>query len=80
MLDVIRRALSSTPSALDDLPSSAVFGLDKARMILIKAKTLDNVDDIRTSIGRALDEIDSVFYLAKDASAELHGIPDADVK
>jgi hypothetical protein len=77
MMDFIRRAFSSMPSPVDELPASAVLGLDKARMILTDARELDNADDIKKSIGHALEEIEPVFRLAKHANAELQGIPDA---
>lgn len=80
MMKFLRRILSSTPSPIDELPSSAVLGLDKARMILANAKELNNADDIRRSIGLALEEIEPVFQLAKYASAELQGVPLADVE
>ena len=80
MMDFLRRTFSSAPSPIDDLPSSAVFGLDKARVILANARELDDADDIKKSIGQALDEIEPVFLLAKQASAELQGMPHADVE
>jgi hypothetical protein len=80
MMGFIRRVFSSSPSAIDELPSSAVLGLDKARMILTNARNLNNADEIKDSIGRALKEIEPVFQLAKHASAELEGIPHADVE
>jgi hypothetical protein len=78
MMKFLRRTFSSLPSPIDELPSSAIFGLDRARMILTNATDLNNADEIKTSIGRALEEIEPVFQLAKAASAE-QGISDADV-
>ncbi|HYJ59086.1 MAG TPA: hypothetical protein VEW64_07050 [Methyloceanibacter sp.] len=74
MMKFLRRLLSSTPSPIDELPSTAVFGLDRARMILANATELNNADEIKKSIGLALDEIEPVFQLAKYASAELEGV------
>jgi len=80
MIKFLRRTLSSLPSPIDELPSSAIFGLDRVRMILTNATELNNADEIKRSIGQALEEIEPVFELAKAASAELQGVPYADVK
>jgi hypothetical protein len=63
-----------------DLAASAVWGLDKARMILANAQTLHSVEEMKRSITHAMNEIDVVFDEAKRASAQLQGSPEADVE
>jgi hypothetical protein len=47
MIKFLRRTLSSLPSPIDELPSSAIFGLDRVRMILTNATELNNADEIK---------------------------------
>jgi hypothetical protein len=79
-MEFLRRLFSSSPSPVDDLPPTAVLGLDRARMILANATGLNDAEHIKRSIGRALEEIEPVFELAKQASAELQGIRQPDLE
>ena len=72
-MQFLHRIFSSTPSAVEELPSSAIRGLANAQMILTNAAGYNDADDIKASIGRAMQELEPVLQLAKEASAELQG-------
>jgi hypothetical protein len=67
-------------SAIRELAASTVWGLDKARMILANAQNLHSVEEMKRSIGHAMDEIEPVFDAAKRVTAQLRGSSDADVE
>ena len=66
--------------AYETFAGDAIWQLDRAMMILANAKSLSTPEEIKRSIDHAVEEIEPVFEQAKRASAELRGIPDADVE